>query len=143
MICSPAGETKLFLFDFLQIATHLENEYISARRSGVDDQTSTVLNESKRYLTQSLAHLVNDLGVISDEFNQLLHLQEYSIDSLASQTNILQSRLTTSKNQKIYSALDEMQVPYRQETKAAAVRELSFGELSTPAHLRDIQLGRK
>lgn len=121
----------------------MEKEYNEARRSGVEDQTTAVLQESKQYLTQSLIHLVNDLGLISDQFNQLLYLQEHSLDSIANQTNILQSRITTSKNQKIYSTLDGMQVPYRNEINTPAVRELQFNELNTPVHLRDVQLGKK
>lgn len=109
----------------------------------MEDQTNNVLKESKQYLTQSLIHLVNDLGIISDQFDQLLYLQDHALDSLANQTELLQSRIATSKNQKIYSTLEEMQAPYRSEVANPPLREIPISEISMPAHLRGVQLNRK
>jgi hypothetical protein len=128
---------------FEKVANHLENEYVSARRSGIEDQTNHVISDSKQYLTSSLIHFVNDLNIISDQFNSLLYLQEYSLDSLSTQTNLLQSRILSSKNQKLYTSLDEMQIPYKTETSSTnvpAIKEIPKSDIHLPVHLKGISL---
>jgi hypothetical protein len=109
----------------------------------VEAQSDNVLKESKQYLTQSLLHLVNDLNVISDQFNELLYLQDSSLESLGSKVDLLQTRILTSKNQKIYSSMDEMQISYKPEAANPAVREIPLTELSLPFHLRNTPTEKK
>jgi hypothetical protein len=126
-----------------KVANHLENEYASATRSGLEDQTNHVILDSKQYLTSALVHFVNDLNIISDQFNSLLYLQEYSLDSLSTQTDLLQSRILSSKNQKLYTSLDEMQIPYKTEVSSTigpAIREIPKNEIHLPVHLKGIAL---
>ena len=117
----------------------MEDEYIASRRSGVEDQTTNVMNQTKRCLQEGIAALAMDVYSMAEQMDVLLTLQSSAVDSVASQVDLLKTRYTAAKEQHLNIQLEEMQLPEASSTTKSSnkpsVEDVPVERLKLPKHL--------
>jgi hypothetical protein len=64
--------------------------------------------EAKSFVAKGLMNILSDIQIAAININQLVDLQATTLESLASQVDVVQSRLSTMKSQHLQYGLDEM-----------------------------------
>ncbi len=100
-----------FSYQNPQIVQHLESEYT---RTGVDKEN--VEKEAKAFVAKGLINILQDIELAAINLNQLVDLQGTTLDSLTSQVDVVQTRLSTLKSQHLLYGLDEMKHSSAQKT---------------------------
>lgn len=70
--------------------------------------TQTIIQETKENLIQGLTNLVEDISMISNEFDTVFGLQQTAVESLSCQINLLSIRSQAMKQQTNILQLDEL-----------------------------------
>ena len=106
---------------------YLEGNYIAAQRSGSDKEA--VQKEAQAYITKAMVNIFKDIDFAASSVDQLVSMQELSVNSLVNQIDMVQMRLHSLKGQHLLTTLDEMKAPTGALTSSAAppaVKDISL-----------------
>eukprot|EP01038_Epipyxis_sp_PR26KG_P017015 gene17015-23386_t len=101
---------------FNELVTSLESTYITAQKSNLDK--SSIEKEAKDVILKGLKSVVQDIHNASSHLDLLISLQSDTLDSLTSQINLIQTRLTSSKDQHLLFSLEDMKSNYFNDENA-------------------------
>jgi hypothetical protein len=68
--------------------------------------------EAKKFVTKGLVNVVKDIELAALNLDQLLQMQDMSLESVSCDVSLIKARLQAMKSQHLIGSLEEMKLPY-------------------------------